>query len=546
MKKLVAVLLCLLMISSLFSCKNKSIEDINHNSDNSTSSDASDDLTANNTRANYDSVLRVYRRIVDSYPIVNQNPRALAAELGIQGEENIETFVDLYSSVMMSYPGRGESDGESPHYKLGYGYAEKDLNGDGVDELILMTDDYYIMAVFSYADEKPILLGIYRDRNFCWIDGDGLLHNSGSSGADYSTNAVYKIADGGKDLELVAEFGTNGHEWVDDVAYTKYYKLVNNEKISITESEFNVLDEQYGKYLGLAGEEATKQYSGLPYTSLYAEAEIAMEMYEAAINNEIKVYETDIQEYNYLADCKTPYNRIPLADCVQLKYAYTDMDNDSINELVIDCGDTLLLRYYEGTVYVYSFTFRSLYYLNTDGSYDWNHTGQDFEHGEKQIYFEGAELKPKELYRIVNDGEPNAEYYIEGKPVTQEELQKYIEDNPKTKVEFLPLEVSLQKKITSEEALQIASEYWETEDGFTDYGAGSMWIFRIVLLDDRSSVENGYYHIGLQVDHYGRDGNDLRVLLDSRMEHLFVNAVTGECQEYVPVLGNGTPIYGKG
>ena len=194
------------------------------------------------------------------------------------------------------------------------------------------------------------------------------------------------------------------------------------------------------------------------------QSEIAMEMYEAAINNEIKVYETDIQEYNYLADCKTPYNRIPLADCEQLKYAYTDMDNDSINELVIDCGDTLLLRYYEGTIYVYPFTFRQLYNLNTDGSYYWNHTGQDFEYGEKQIYFEGAELKSKELYRIVNDGESNAEYYVEGKPVTQEELQKYIEDNPKTQLVFLPLEASWQNKISQSEAIELAEKYWESFD----------------------------------------------------------------------------------
>jgi hypothetical protein len=269
-----------------------------------------------------------------------------------------------------------------------------------------------------------------------------------------------------------------------------------------------------------------------------SEAKRAMELYEAVLKNEINVYETDIEEYNYLADCKTPYNRIPLSDSERLKYAYTDMDNDGINELVIDCGDTLILRYYEGTVYVYPFTFRSLYDLNTDGSHSWNHTGQDFEYGEEQIYFEGAELKSRELYRIVNDGEPNAEYYIEGKKVTQEEILKYIDDNPKTKVEFLPLEVSWQEKLTDEEALQIASDYWEIEDGFTDYGAGSMWIHRIMILDSPSSAW-GYYHIGLQIDHYGRDGNDLRVLLGSRMEHLFVNAVTGECQDYVPSYGKG-------
>ena len=86
--------------------------------------------------------------------------------------------------------------------------------------------------------------------------------------------------------------------------------------------------------------------------------------------------------------------------------------------------------------------------------------------------------------------------------------------------------------------MRIASEYWEIEDGDTDYGAGSMWICRIVLLDDPSSA-GGYYHIGLQTDHYGRDENDLRVLLDSSTEHLFVGSVTGECQEYLPVDGKG-------
>ena len=173
-----------------------------------------------------------------------------------------------------------------------------------------------------------------------------------------------------------------------------------------------------------------------------SEAEIAMEMYKAVLKNEIKVYETDIEEYNYLKDCKTPYNRIPLCELEGLRYAYMDVDGDSINELVVDCGDTLILRYYEGTVYVYPFTFRNMYQLNTDGSYNWNHTGQDFEYGGNQLVFDGAELKPKEIWRIVNDGEPNAEYYIGDKQVTQEEILKYIEDNPKTKVEFLPLEVS--------------------------------------------------------------------------------------------------------
>ena len=194
------------------------------------------------------------------------------------------------------------------------------------------------------------------------------------------------------------------------------------------------------------------------------DADIAMEMYAAVLKNEIKVYESDIEEYNYLKDCKTPYDRVPLCDMEGLEYNYLDVNGDSINELVIDCGDTLILRYYEGTVYVYPFTFRNMYQLNTDGSYNWNHTGQDFEYGEKQLAFDGAELSNKNLWRIVNDGEPNAEYYINDKQVTGAEILKYIEDNPKVKVEFLPLEVSWLNKISRSEAVTLAEKYWEHFD----------------------------------------------------------------------------------
>lgn len=521
MKKFVAVLLFLIIFMSVFSCNRGSVKDIYDNSDNdsSISSDTPNDPMTNTINVNYDAVLRVYRRIVDSYPIVNQNPRALAAELGIQGEENIEIFVNLYSSVHLFYPGRGESYGKSPHYKLGCGYAQKDLNDDGMDELVLLNNEYYIMAIFSFADGKPFLLGNYWPRNSCWIDGDGLLHENGSNGADHSTHAIYKIADGGKELELIAEYGTNGHEWIEDVAYTIYYKLVAGEKTFISEAEYRDLDTKYGKYLGsVAGAEATKEYSGLTFISLYTEAEIAMEMYETVLKNEIKVYETDIEEYNYLADCKTPYNRIPLADCEQLKYAYTDMDNDGISELVIDCGDTLILRYYEGTVYVYSFTFRNLYYLEADGSHAWNYTGQNFEYGEKQIYFEGAELKTRELYRIVNDGEPNAEYYVEGKQVTYSELLKYIEDNLNITIEFTPFKASWQKTIFLEKALEIAAEYWydcySIKVGDTDSETG----YSYAILPKDSN--NANYRIALawlvEGTHY------------STIEIIEVDAFTGE------------------
>ena len=181
-------------------------------------------------------------------------------------------------------------------------------------------------------------------------------------------------------------------------------------------------------------------------TSQPSKNEIAMEMYAQTLNG--------------LASYTTPYSGIPLCECENLGYTYVDLDGDSINELIIDCGDTLILRYYEGTVYFYEFTFRSLYYLKTDGSYSWNHTGSDFEYGENQIYFEGAALKTREIWRIINDGEPDAEYYIGDKMVTQEEILKYFEDNPKTKIKFSPLEVSWVNKISQADAVLLAQAYW--------------------------------------------------------------------------------------
>ena len=269
---------------------------------------------------------------------------------------------------------------------------------------------------------------------------------------------------------------------------------------------------------------------------ILSQAEIAMEMYEAALKNEIKVYETDIEKYNYLKDCTTPYNRIPLCELENMGYVYMDVDGDSVNELVIDCGDTLILRYYEGRVCVYPFTFRGINNLHTDGSYSWNDTGVNFEYGEDQLAFDGAELKQKELWRIVNDGEPSAEYYIDGKQVTHEEILKYFDDNPKSKVEFLPLEVSRQNEITREEALQIASEYGRFENGAEDYGTGKKYIHRIIITDENEK----YYYITWQCEIHRRNENDNYVFSSIHdREKIRIDRNTGVCTNIGEYDGKG-------
>ena len=233
----------------------------------------------------------------------------------------------------------------------------------------------------------------------------------------------------------------------------------------------------------------------------FTEADTAIMAYEQVLNGNRQVFDVLWESCVYLKDVRTPYMMIPLEDETDLRYAYTDMDKDGVCELVIDCGDTLILRYYAGTVFLYSFTFRSLYYLQTDGSHSWNHTGSDFEYGEYQIYFEGADIKQRELWRIVNDGEPDARYYIGDREVSSEEIEKYFEENPKSDIKFSPMVLPWQNKISRYEAITIAEDYWErfdietngyhVEHGYNSWAPDSVYVLviRKYVIDHYSTFD---------------------------------------------------------
>ena len=91
-----------------------------------------------------------------------------------------------------------------------------------------------------------------------------------------------------------------------------------------------------------------------------------------------------------------------------------------------------------------------MYDINRDGSYSWNHTsGADLEYGsDKLIAFDREKATTENVWKIVNDGAPNAEYYIGGKQVKHEEILKYFENNQKTKVEFSHFDISWQNNIS--------------------------------------------------------------------------------------------------
>jgi len=241
----------------------------------------------------YDEVLWCYKYAVDynNYEALKTVDNIIA-DFNVKygkaflDEQEKQCFAELAVSGYMLYP--GNSGNFRNNNNSACGYAKKDLNGDEIEELVLLNADYTVIAIFSLKDGRPVLLQRFWDRCGGWIDKNGYVHVGGSNGADSGSKSIYKIAEGGGSLDLLFEFGTDGNEWVNDVALIKYYKIENGEKKYITEEEYNSISEQYDRYLGnRLSKEVTKEDSGLKFTQLFSETDIADE------NNKISEEEAE-------------------------------------------------------------------------------------------------------------------------------------------------------------------------------------------------------------------------------------------------------------
>lgn len=257
--------------------------------------------------SSYESILDLYRVGIENFDIINDITKGAEFEnelFGTEPSKEKEWFSKIMSSSYLLYPGRGKDDSLSSKYKASCGYVIKDLNNDGVDELILINNDYYsVIAIFSMVNGKPVLLGNYAPRNTCWIDEKGRLHVRGSGGAFCSLFSTYSIAAGGESLVLLEEFGVDGCVWIDDVAQTKYYQFdfFSGEKVAITEAEFDALFQFWSsdlltKYKDAA--EANKKYFESYFTPLFTELESEENM-DASSKNKYQFFNDLIAENPY-------------------------------------------------------------------------------------------------------------------------------------------------------------------------------------------------------------------------------------------------------
>ncbi len=533
MKKLIAILLCFATLLSIASCAEGNPPYPPSIPDN----DAEMPTTPDHVLGEYEKIIDLYKKVINicpNYMNAEEGDAIYAAQLGITDESEKELFYKLLTSAHLFYPGRGREDKALPYHKRSCGYAVKDLNGDGSDELILLID-YIVVAIFSLVDGAPVLLGNYIPRGSCWIDGNGWLHENRSGGASYFCNSVYKIAADGATLEPIVEYGADGDEWVDGVIVTKYYQLADGEKKTMTETEYLALNEQYGQYLdALGGAEETKKVLQLLFTSLFTEDEIAVQTYEAAINDELCVFDERLGETN-LKNLRFASNDTSLAECKLLKKAILDVDQDGVSEYVIQSSycEYIILRCYHDKVYSYRLDTDDFYRFNSDGTFYWCNSPRTAgtECGLSKITFAEEAVNIESIYTLKYSKHPNA-YFVQGKAVTADEYYDCrMQHQFKESMRFSQFEMTCSYPITAEQAWELANTYWDKQDGCGEQSAGTIWTARIVLIDTPNS-ETKYYRVAFQVERSSGgalEGYECMPPSDIQLhDQILVNAFTGE------------------
>ena len=140
-----------------------------------------------------------------------------------------------------------------PSYEI-LGYMKKDLDGDGVEELILGENaadgsgpsegwDSIIYDIFTMKDGKVVHALDGWERNRFYLCTDGTIANEGSSGAAYSSWAFYKFEDG--KAKIVESVFTDEDDNMQGHWYYSNREPYQDESNEITEDEGMKTIEKY-------------------------------------------------------------------------------------------------------------------------------------------------------------------------------------------------------------------------------------------------------------------------------------------------------------
>ena len=321
-----------------------------------------------------------------------------------------------------------------------------DLNRDDSPELIILTKDGTIYAIYTLKDQTPILVNSYYDCNhIAAIGNDGSIYTAGYSKGETWAFEVEKILENGS-IERFA-FGS-----VDDTGYypdtetvEKYdFKTVNGVTTIIERSELDALmasyKDQYAYVYVVPRDTVTKLNTPIYSAKTFEIVKDALEDPNQALFDSLQIpeyYRAVLSNRAKLCDIDGYFSYLNQSG----ELAVVDVDGDGEVEVLIrNSYGTTLLRHYNGIVYGYNFSVQSMYRLNTDGTY-YRNTNAGNTYGCALLRFDGKNRAFEELYRIENDGTEQTKFFIEGIEVTEKVFQDYVaKQEPKTEVTWHRME----------------------------------------------------------------------------------------------------------
>lgn len=121
------------------------------------------------------------------------------------------------------------------------GYTFRDLNNDGIDELII--GGFFILDIYTLANDEPVLVQEGWFRSSLYLLSDGRIYNHGSNGAAYAVIRTYDFLPNSTELSVLDLYYTSENDTYDGFRYfhntTGVYSMEFPAEEEISESEYS-------------------------------------------------------------------------------------------------------------------------------------------------------------------------------------------------------------------------------------------------------------------------------------------------------------------
>jgi len=288
----------------------------------------------------------------------------------------------------------------------------------------------------------------------------------------------------------------------------QYEKISYNGKNCYYNKEEDLTITEYGVERGLIFNKIYFVYdTGRPVDSttddednnelfdLEQSVEIMNEYRDVLLNNR-KFFYTDEGENIYLKDLSFDKEYIWNIE----QFAIVDMNNDYVSEIVLESTNgsaafIIVLHYENETVYGYSFVYRGLKRLKTDGTFETSSGASIVDY--RKLNFDADKYNYTVLASMDNDI-----FYIDNKLVTEKEIFAFFEkQDKKENVKWFKYgDYIRNRKITSEQAVRLLREKIGEKDPTTDFQYSFIYE-KIIIYDEKEYysirqswlVENSHY-----------------------------------------------------